>query len=270
MALLNEKFCVTLIVSLAKITIMQKYRAVIIDDEEDSRSNTRNMLENYCTEIEIVGEAGSGMEGKEKIQELKPHVVFLDINMPGMNGFQMLEGIYNRDFCVIFLTAYSEHGITAVKAGATDYLLKPLLLNELQNAIRKVVQHYESKGAALAGNKSDSDKNLVLISHSKGFTLVDFKDIIWLEASDNYTNLFLQNAKKIVASKTLKEFEAILPETDFFRIHRSALINIHFVKEYSNHDGGEVILSDGTRVQVSKARIQEFAEFIKTKSVSPK
>lgn len=247
---------------------MQKYRAVIIDDEEDSRSNTRSMIQNYCSEIEIVGEAENGPSGKIKIQELKPHVVFLDINMPGMNGFQMLEGIYDRDFCVIFLTAYSEHGITAVKAGATDYLLKPLMLSELQNAVRKVVQHYESKGTP-AANKSD-DKNLVLINHSKGFTLVDFKDIVWLEASDNYTNLFLNGQKKIIASKTLKEFETILPSTDFFRIHRSALINISFVKEYSNHEGGEVILSDGTHVQVSKARTQEFADFIKTKSVSPK
>jgi two-component system LytT family response regulator len=247
---------------------MQKYTAVIIDDEEDSRSNTRSMLQNYCSEIEVIGEAASGPEGKTKIQELKPHVVFLDINMPGMNGFQMLEGIYNRDFCVVFLTAYSEHGITAVKAGATDYLLKPLMLSELQGAIRKVVQHYEAKPVAAAG-KTD-DKNIVLISHSKGFTLVDFKDIVWLEASDNYTNLFLNGQKKIVASKTLKEFEAILPTNDFFRIHRSALINVNFVKEYSNNEGGEVILSDGTHVQVSKARIQEFSEFIKTKSVSPK
>lgn len=249
---------------------MQKYRAVIIDDEEDSRSNTRNMIQNYCEELEVVGEAENGPEGKKKIQELKPHVVFLDINMPGMNGFQMLEGIYNRDFCVIFLTAYSEHGITAVKAGATDYLLKPLMLSELQSAVRKVVEHYEGKGAAAVPGKSDDNKNLVLINHSKGFTLVDFKDIIWLEASDNYTNLFLNGQKKIVASKTLKEFETILPTSDFFRVHRSALVNIHFVKEYSNHDGGEVILSDGTRVQVSKARTQEFAEFIRSRSVSPK
>jgi two-component system, LytTR family, response regulator len=248
---------------------MQKYRAVIIDDEEDSRSNTRSMIENYCSEIEVVGEAASGPEGKKIIQDLKPHVVFLDINMPGMNGFQMLEGIYNRDFCVIFLTAYSEHGITAVKAGAIDYLLKPLMLSELQGAIRKVVDHYEGKGAT-TGHKQEENKNLVLINHSKGFTLIDFKDIIWLEASDNYTNLFLNGQKKIVASKTLKEFESILPEKEFFRVHRSALINIKFVKEYSNHEGGEVIMSDGTRVQVSKARTQEFADFIRHKSVSPK
>ncbi len=247
---------------------MQKYRAIIIDDEEDSRSNTRNMISNYCSEIEIVGEAENGPAGKTLIQELKPHVVFLDINMPGMNGFQMLEGIYERDFCVIFLTAYSEHGITAVKAGATDYLLKPLMLGELQSAVRKVVQHYEGKVTS-AANKSD-DKNIVLINHSKGFTLVDIKDIIWLEASDNYTNLFLNGQKKIIASKTLKEFESILPSTEFFRVHRSALINVHYVKEYSNHDGGEVVLSDGTHVQVSKARIQEFNDFIRTKSVTPK
>lgn len=248
---------------------MQKYRTVIIDDEEDSRSNTRSMLQQYCAEIEIVGEADNGPEGKLKIQELKPQVVFLDINMPGMNGFQMLEGIYERDFCVIFITAYSEHGITAVKAGAIDYLLKPLMLSELQAAIKKVVQHYENKNNA-SGQKQEQDKNLVLINHSKGFTLVDYKDIVWLEANDNYTNLFLNGQKKIVASKTLKEFEAILPETEFFRIHRSALININYVKEYSNNEGGEVILSEGTHVQVSKARIQEFSEFLKTKSVSPK
>lgn len=247
---------------------MQKYKAIIIDDEEDSRSNTRNMLEKYCPEVEIVGEADNGPEGKLKIQELKPQVVFLDINMPGMNGFEMLEGIYNRDFCVIFLTAYSEHGITAVKSGAIDYLLKPLMLSELQGAIKKVVNYYESKSAS--GVKSEENKNLVLINHSKGFTLVDFKEIIWLEANDNYTNLYLNGQKKIMASKTLKEFESILPAHDFFRVHRSALINFNYVKEFSNHEGGEVILSDGTRVQVSKARIQDFAEFIKTKSVSPK
>jgi two-component system LytT family response regulator len=246
---------------------MQKYRALIIDDEENSRSNTRNMLQNYCPEVEVVGEAGSGPEGKVKIQELKPHVVFLDINMPGMNGFEMLEGIYNRDFCVVFLTAYSEHGINAVKAGATDYLMKPLMLSELQGAIRKVVQHYEAKGGP--GGKAE-DKNLVLINHSKGFNLIDFKDIVWLEANDNYTTLYLSSTKKIVASKTLKEFETILPNSDFFRTHRSTLINVNYVKEYSNNEGGEIILSDGTHVQISKARVQDFAEFIKNRSVSPK
>ena len=247
---------------------MQKFRALIIDDEENSRSNTINMLKNYCPEIEVVGEAASGPEGKVKIQELKPHVVFLDINMPGMNGFQMLEGIYNRDFCVVFLTAYSEHGINAVKAGATDYLMKPLMLSELQGAIRKVQQHYESKGGATA--KTETDKNLVLINHSKGFNLIDFKDIVWLEANDNYTTLYLNTGKKIVASKTLKEFEAILPTTEFFRSHRSTLINVAYIKEYSNNEGGEVILSDGTHVQISKARVQDFAEFIKKRFVSPK
>src|SRR5690606_1647404 len=173
---------------------MQKYRAVIIDDEDDSRSNTRNMLEKYCSEIEIVGEADNGPEGKLKIQELKPQVIFLDINMPGMNGFQMLEGIYERDFCVIFITAYSEHGITAVKAGAIDYLLKPLMLSELQSAIRKVVQYYETKqgtSASASAPKSENDRNIILINHSKGFTLVDFREIIWLEANDNYCNLYL-------------------------------------------------------------------------------
>lgn len=248
---------------------MQTFKTIIIDDEENSRSNTRAMLENYCPEIEIIAEAGSGIEGKKMIQELKPQVVFCDINMPGMTGLEMIEGLVHRDFCLIFLTAYSEHGINAVKAGAIDYLLKPLLLSELQGAVKKVVQHYEQKGGTTPATGSN-DKNLVLINHSKGFTLIDYKDIIWLEASDNYTNLFLNTGKKIVASKTLKEFEAILPTNVFFRIHRSSLINIDFIKEYSNAEGGTIIMADGTSIQVSKARSQEFSEFIKTRAVTPK
>lgn len=248
---------------------MQTFKTIIIDDEENSRSNTRSMLENYCPEIEIIAEAGSGIEGKKLIQELKPQVVFCDINMPGMTGLEMIDGLVHRDFCLIFLTAYSEHGINAVKAGAIDYLLKPLLLSELQGAVKKVVQHYEQKSGPATATGSN-DKNLVLINHSKGFTLIDYKDIIWLEASDNYTNLFLNNGKKIVASKTLKEFEAILPTNVFFRIHRSSLINIDFIKEYSNAEGGTIIMADGTSIQVSKARSQEFSEFIKTRAVTPK
>lgn len=247
---------------------MQTYKTIIIDDEENSRSNTKSMLANYCPEIEVVAEATSGMEGKKIIQELKPQVVFCDINMPGMTGLEMVDGLAHRDFCLIFLTAYSEHGITALKAGAIDYLLKPLLLGELQGAVKKVVHHYEQKGAPSIN--VSQDKNLVLINHSKGFTLIDYKDIVWLEASDNYTNLFLNTGKKIVASKTLKEFEAILPNNVFFRIHRSSLINIDFIKEYSNAEGGTIIMSDGTSIQVSKARSQEFGEFIKTRAVTPK
>ena len=247
---------------------MQTFKTIIIDDEENSRNNTRNMLSNYCPEIEVIAEAGSGMEGKKLIQDLKPQVVFCDINMPGMTGLEMIDGLVHRDFCLIFLTAYSEHGINAVKAGAIDYLLKPLMLSELQGAVKKVVQHYEQKGGA--GSPASNDKNLVLINHSKGFTLIDYKDIVWLEASDNYTNLFLNTGKKIVASKTLKEFEAILPTNVFFRIHRSSLINIDFIKEYSNAEGGTIIMSDGTSIQVSKARSQEFSEFIKTRAVTPK
>ena len=244
------------------------YKTIIIDDEENSRSNTKSMLASYCPEIEVVAEATSGMEGKKLIQDLKPQVVFCDINMPGMTGLEMIDGLAHRDFCLIFLTAYSEHGITALKAGAIDYLLKPLLLGELQGAIKKVVHHYEQKGAPAIS--VSPDKNLVLINHSKGFTLIDYKDIVWLEASDNYTNLYLNNGKKIVASKTLKEFESILPNNVFFRIHRSSLINIDFIKEYSNAEGGIIIMSDGTSIQVSKARSQEFGEFIKTRAVTPK
>ena len=245
---------------------MQTYKAIVIDDEPSSRKNTISMLKQYCSEIEVVGEADNGLTGKKLIQELNPQVVFLDIQMPGMNGFQMLEGIYKKDFRVIFVTAYGDHGIAAVKAGATDYLLKPIIISELQQAVNKVIAHYSQQ----TEKSSDEAPHTIVINHSKGFTLIEFKDIVWLEANDNYTTLYLKNSKKIVASKTLKEFESILPSRDFFRVHRSSLINFACVKEFSTHDGGEVILENGTRVQVSKARSQDFAAFIRDHSVRPK
>lgn len=246
---------------------MQTYKAVVIDDEENSRKNTVHMLMQYCPEIEVIGEAGSGAEGKKIILDKKPDVVFLDINMPGMNGFEMLEGIYERDFCVIFVTAYSEHGIHAVKAGALDYLMKPIILSELQGAVRKVIEYYRRNPRKPEEKVKEEGKNVIVINHNKGFTLLEFKDIIWLEATDNYTNFFLTNDRKIIASKTLKEFENILPGNLFFRIHRSALINIIHVKEYI-HSEGSVIMSNGQHISVSKNKINDFNEFIKARSLT--
>lgn len=247
---------------------MQTYKAVVVDDEENSRKNTIHMLQQYCPEIEVVGEAGSGAEGKKVILEKKPDVVFLDINMPGMNGFEMLEGIYERDFCVIFVTAYSEHGIHAVKAGALDYLMKPLILSELQGAVKKVIDYY-NKNPRKTETVNDESKNVIIINHNKGFTLLEFKDIISVEANDNYSIFHLTENKKIMASKTLKEFENILPKNLFFRVHRSALINIMHVKEYI-HSEGAVIMSNSQHISVSKNKINEFNEFIKSRSLSPR
>jgi two-component system LytT family response regulator len=247
---------------------MQTYKAVVVDDEENSRKNTIHMLQQYCPEIEVVGEASNGAEGKKVILEKKPDVVFLDINMPGMNGFEMLEGIYERDFCVIFVTAYSEHGIHAVKAGALDYLMKPLILSELQGAVKKVIDYY-NKNPRKSETGNDESKNVIIINHNKGFTLLEFKDIISVEANDNYSIFHLTENKKILASKTLKEFENILPKNLFFRVHRSALINIIHVKEYI-HSEGAVIMSNSQHISVSKNKINEFNEYIKSRSLSPR
>ncbi|MCX8081039.1 MAG: LytTR family DNA-binding domain-containing protein [Bacteroidia bacterium] len=247
---------------------MTTYKAVVVDDEENSRKNTIHMLQQYCPEIEVVGEAGSGMEGKKMILEKKPDVVFLDINMPGMSGFEMLEGIYEREFCVIFVTAYSDYGINAVKAGALDYLMKPLILSELQGAVKKVIDYYQKKPKRVP-DANNENKNVIVINHNKGFTLLEFKDIIWIEANDNYSNFYLTENRKIMASKTLKEFENILPKNQFFRVHRSALINMQHVKEYI-HSEGAVIMSNSEHISVSKNKINEFNDFIKSRSLSPR
>ena len=243
---------------------------IIIEDEQLSAEHLSTPLKKVDKSIEVIGITDS-VKKSIKLLSGNPQVnlLFVDIHLADGLSFEIFSKI-SIDTPIIFTTAYNDYAIKAFKVNSIDYLLKPLILKELQEAVKKVVHCYEQK--TVVTNTANVDKNLVLINHSKGFTLIDYKDIVWLEASDNYTNIFLSNNnnKKIVASKTLKEFEAILPTNVFFRIHRSSLINIDYIKEYSNAEGGTIIMSDGTSIQVSKARSQEFSEFLKTRAVTPK
>lgn len=244
---------------------MRKYSALIIDDEEPGRKNLALMLEKYCPEIEVLGEAASAVEGKEKLLQLNPDILFLDVQMPEIDGFDFLESLSKKNFATIIVTAHAEYGIKAVKAGALDYMLKPIVIKELQQAMKKVAEYYNSKDEQ--ANDTQKPERLTL-SHTGGFTVVEIKDITRLEADNNYTKVFTTDKKMYYVSKPLKVFEDNLKDIIFFRVHRSFIINLNHVKEFLREDGGTIVMMDDTKIQLPKTRTNDFMEAVKKLSIS--
>jgi two-component system LytT family response regulator len=245
---------------------MLRLNAIIIDDELQGRNYLHYLLKSHCPEIDVIGKCGKPNEAKKMIYDLKPDVVFLDINMPRVNGFELLDSLVYKDFMLVFVTAHSEFGIQAVKANAVDYLLKPISFKDLLQTVKKLVELHSKD---VSGNgKSNNNRDKIIISQLQGFTILDVCDVVRLTADDNYTTIFLKDKNKIIASKTLKHFEEILPNNNFIRIHRSEMINIHFLKEISYVDGGSVIMKDGTIITISKGKLPYLIEKVKEHSSS--
>ena len=183
--------------------------------------------------------------------------------MPKVSGFELIDSLSERNFLLVFVTAHSEFGIQAVKANAVDYLLKPVDINELQQCVKKLLVLNKNKNKVNPDSKTHEMKNKLLVSHNEGTNLIEFKDIIWFEGDNNYTKIHLANQKPLIVAKTLKEFENSLPENIFFRIHKSEIINLGFVSEYSTHDGGFLKLKTGERLDISRRRFLDFAKSIK-------
>lgn len=245
---------------------MEKIRTIIIDDEKNSRNNTKQMLTKYFTEIEIIGEAENGIEGRNLIAQLHPDLVFLDVNMPEMTGLEMLESIPERDknFYVIFLTAYGDYTIQAIRAGAVDYLMKPLMKDELMQAIKRVSKFIDERKHSTAQQQNSK----LMVSHSKGFTLIDFNEIIMLEAAGNYTDFYLTGNRKIISSRTLKSYEEILDKNIFYRVSRSAIVNLIHIKEYNNSEEN-LILTENHQIRITRSNWAEFSEIIRNKTINP-
>lgn len=237
---------------------MEKIRAIIVDDEEPGRRNLESLLTNYCPEVELTGVAASAMEASKLISTVKPALVFLDINMPELDGFGFLDMYSERDFLVVFVTAHDEFGIRAVKANAVDYLLKPISITELQMAVKKAAARLRASGtAALAGITGR-----IAVTHLNGFEIVELEAIVRLEADDNYTTLYTTSQGAIVVSRTIKDFETVLDPGRFVRIHKTHIINLGHLKKYSKIDGGTVTMSDGSTLTVAKRRHAGFMEKI--------
>lgn len=243
---------------------MKQLSAVIIEDEEVSRDILKNYLASYCADIKILGEASNIKDGEELIRQHSPQIVFLDIEMPYGNGFDLLEKMSQINFEVIFITAFSDYAIKAINLSASSYLLKPIDIDELVAAVDKVKSNQLNSSEAfstkiLAENiKSLNDKDQkMVIPQMDGFEVIKISDIIRAEGSDNYTILYLTNNKKYTLSKTLKYYENLLTDFGFLRTHKSHLLNLDHVVKYKKGKVGEAIMTDASTVLVAATSKKE-------------
>jgi two-component system LytT family response regulator len=248
---------------------MRELTAILIDDEKNSRNALRQKLLDNCAGISIVAECENGEEGICAIEEHKPDVVFLDVEMPRMNGFTMLQQLQQRSFELIFTTAYDQYAIQAIRVSALDYLVKPIEIKALKEAVEKVRdrrrsempnQRIETLLYNLVNDQHQS--NRIAIPSHDAIQFVQLEDIVYLEAESNYTSVHLVDKARIFVAKTLKEFEELLPGAHFFRIHHSYIINKNHMRKYLKGDGGQVVMSNGVMLDVSRRKKEEFMRMI--------
>jgi two-component system, LytTR family, response regulator len=241
-------------------------RIIIVDDEKDDILLLSTLLRKVASEIEIVGEFVNPSQAVEQIQNLKPDLVFLDVQMRDVDGFELLSTLGARDFEVIFTTSHEKFALRALKAGAIDYLVKPVKQDELKTSIDKVLAKRNNPSAVqlemlLNYFKPNKPKiRRVALTASDHLMFVEANDIIYCESDSNYTTFFLKSGEKVVISKTLKDVEEILAEDDFFRIHASYLVNMKHVAKFTRGDSGSVIMSNGQQLTVSRKKKDEFFE----------
>ena len=236
-------------------------KAILIDDEPHCLETLSILLKEYCPEVHIAAQCRSAKEGWGAIKKNKPDLVFLDIEMPDMNGFELLEQFYEIPFAIIFTTSYDQYAIKAIRFSALDYLLKPIEPKELVGAVKKV---QEKRHLPLAEQfhlllkkvqNKDFQFNKMAVPTLEGFELIPANHIIRCEAADNYTHLVLNNQTKIIACRTLKEIEEQLHDFSFFlRVHHSHIVNLNEVTKYVRGEGGYLVMSDGCAVNVSRSR----------------
>jgi two-component system LytT family response regulator len=247
---------------------MNKLKAIIIEDEKVSREILTNYISTYCKDVELVGEAVNIEEGEKLIIKENPDIVFLDIEMPYGNGFDLLERIKNINFEVVFITAYSNYAIKALNLSASSYILKPIDIDELVASVEKIKTNRDnnievSSTKVLAENIKaiNNREQKIVLPQMDGFEVVKITDIIRAEASDNYTVLYLTDGKKYTLSKTLKYYEELLGEFGFLRTHKSHLLNPSHVVKYKKGKVGQAIMVDSSVVLITAAAKKEFMQF---------
>lgn len=246
-------------------------KALLVDDEPDGIRTLTKMLELNCPEVEIAAACSNALAAKEKLEEIHPDVLFLDIRMPGKTGLEMLAELPVKDFEVIFVTAHNEYMLQAFQFSAVDYLMKPVDEDRLVEAVERVKKrlHREKNTAqseALLHNisKAGSPAEMRLcLPTQKGFTIVKLEEILYCEAERSYTVFHFTNSRPVVVSKPLYDYEKLLTDTSFLRIHKSFLVNLHHVKEYLRGEGGSIIMTNGTEIEVSRRKKEQFLERIR-------
>lgn len=246
-----------------------KYTAFIADDEIRSRELLQNLLEEYCPQIQILGNAASVDDAIRYVNQLQPQILFLDIEMHPGTGFDILQKLPpNASHQVIFTTAYDQYAIQALRLSAIDYLLKPIDVQELQSAVQKAIQQIDGKNPQhqlqhLLQNLVRQQKDhTISLSTAEGLEFVPIHSIIRLEANGAYTIFHLKEGRKIMVSRNLKEYESILSDHGFFRVHNSYMVNLKEIKRYLRTDGGYVVMNDDTTLSISPKKKDELLQLL--------
>lgn len=251
---------------------MYTIKAIVLDDEKHCVESLCLDIERYCPEIEVVAALISAKECLSAIKRLKPDLLFLDIEMPWMNGFELLEYLYPTDFEVIFVTAYDSYAVQAFRASAVDYLMKPVDKNDLCDAVNKVKGRIANDGLSdqvrirsLLDNYFSKKKvSKIALPDKDGQKFVELDEIMYVEASSNYSNLHLTTGDNLLVTLTLKHIEGKLDDERFVRVHHSFIINMDHVMQYVKSDGGYLVMTDGSQVPISRSRRSDVREIIET------
>lgn len=236
-------------------------RAIIIDDEEDSRRVLEIVLQKHCPDVEIVDQCQSGMDGLKSLKENDVEVVFLDVKMPIMNGFEFLEILPSREFEVVFVTAHDEFGIEAVKASACDYLLKPITASALKGAVSKVRARIQDRDTKNAPASTPTER--LILPTTEGFQIVNPLQIEYIQAESEYCRLFMEDKSQILHSKKLGVMEEKLKGYAFCRAHKSYLVNLHQIEKFLKAQNGTLIMRSGKEIPVSRARKKVIIELFR-------
>ncbi|WP_166962903.1 LytR/AlgR family response regulator transcription factor [Yeosuana marina] len=243
-----------------------KLTSIIVEDEETSRNILKNYLKKYCPNVTVLGEAANVDEALVLIRNNDLDVIFLDVEMPYGNAFDLLDKVGDINFETIFVTAYNQYAIDALNAHASYYLMKPISIDELIKAVDYVTE-IKTKEDALQNDvlipKTNSVNGKITIPQQDGFEVINTSDILYCKADDNYTEIYLNNNKKKLVSKTLKYFEDALTSTSFARVHKSYLVNVNEVVKYQKGKGGSVVLSNGKEIMVSASKKSELLSYFK-------
>lgn len=249
---------------------MSQYKVVLVDDESSSNIVLERMLQRYVPNAKVVGVANSVAQAVEVIDKTEPDLVFLDISMPDGDGFEVVEKTNFKNYYVIFVTAYDQYALKAFDIGAIHYLLKPIIVEDLLEAIerfekitlRPTEEHYK-----IVGDIYHNTISKIILPTSNAVYIVDLDDIYRCESSNNYTTFFLKDGSKIIVSKPIHLYEEILPKPYFCRIHNKHIVNLKYVKKYIKGRGGKVVLADASEVDVSESRKDELIENLKKLSI---
>jgi two-component system, LytTR family, response regulator len=247
---------------------MESLRSILVDDELSSLQNLQHKLEEFCPDVKIVATAQQPEEALELIRQNRPDLIFLDIEMPRMNGFRMLDELGEYDFDIIFTTAYNHYAVDAIRISAFDYLTKPIAIDELQNAVNRLLKDRQLTTRERLDvlrqsllEKRDQETRIA-IPTAEGLEFLVIKNIVHIESSANYSKIYLLNGKTMLVTRLLKDFEDMLVPFRFFRVHHSHLINLNYIQKYIRGDGGQVVMQTGETIDVARRKKDDFLNLI--------